>query len=322
MGNYTQNYADLHVHLEGTVTPSTLRELAQKNGVDLSAPTQFLEGIIVPGPQTRLLNEPFSGDFRDFILRYVKIVSCIRSAEDLLLIGRRYLEAASTDGVIAADIYLSPSTLLRLGVGQDEIARGLLEIQALASRDYNFRIRWIFDIVRGTGLSGMETIDAATHLRDAGVNVVYIGLGGMEAGNSAKPFKAAFDRARDRGFRILAHAGETAGAKSIWETIETANPERIGHGITCLEDPKLVAHIREKNIVLEVCPWSNILLGICDEQTHPIKQLIDAGLQIVICSDDPGIFGRSLKCNYELAEKLHIGSDSLEEIRRRSLVLI
>ena len=321
VGNYTQKLADLHVHLEGTVTPVTLKELARKNRVDLAAPTDFLGGIEIPAPKKSSLSGPFSGDFREFILLYVKIVSCLRDAEDLIFVGEKYLEAATAEGVVAADIYLSPSTLLRLGVEQGEIRKGLIAIQDLASRSYDFRIRWIFDFVRGTGLDGFETVDVATALRDSGVNVVYIGLGGMEANNPAKPFKAAFAEARSRGFRILAHAGETAGPESIWETIEVAKPERIGHGITCLSDPQLVDYLKENDIVLEVSPWSNVLLGICDKASHPLPQLLQAGLKVVICSDDPGIFGRSLLSNYELSKKLGVSSDLLEKSAALALAI-
>lgn len=321
VGNYTQKLADLHVHLEGTVTSSTLQELARKNRVDLSAPTQFAPGIEIPAPPPRLLSAPFSGDFREFILLYAKIASCLRDADDLLLVGQSYLEKATAEGVIAADIYLSPSTLFRLGLDPEEIRRGLLSIQELASRRYDFRIRWIFDIVRGVRLDGMETVNAATELRDRGVNVVYIGLGGMEAGNPAKPFKAAFAEARTRGFRILAHAGETAGAESIWETIDAAAPERIGHGISCLADPKLVTHLIDNEIVLEVSPWSNVLLQVCEAEKHPLPALYEAGLKIVLCSDDPGIFGRSLLSNYEFAEKLGVKSDLLEKSTQLALTL-
>lgn len=319
--NKAQSYADLHVHLEGTVTPQTLEDLARKNRVNLSAPTEFLEGITIPAPSPASRSGPFLGDFREFILLYVKIVSCVKDAEDLFVIGQRYLEAATAEGVVAADMYLTPSTLMRLGVTTDQIREGLLQIQEHACSAHKFRIRWIFDVVRGTGLSGVETVETATELRDAGVNVEYIGLGGMEANNPAKSFKQAFDLARDRQFRILAHAGETAGAESMWETIEAANPERIGHGISCLEDPKLVRYLQEREIVLEVCPWSNILLGLYDEDNHPIQRLIDAGLRIVICSDDPGIFGRSLKSNYEIAKKRGVTSDLLDEARLLSLTL-
>lgn len=304
--------SELHVHLEGTVEYATLLELAEQNNVELEAPT-FLNGfsIAAPSPEQLLAYScgGFTGSFYDFICLYLKISSCIRSADDLALIARRYAERAVIDGIIAAEIYVTPSTLLALGLPEDSLVQGLM----LAERELALRgikPSWIFDIVRNSPLGGELTVDLATSFRERGVAVSTIGLAGLEAGHGAQRFESAFQIARERGFKIYAHAGETAGPESIWETLQFIKPERIGHGVTALQDKKLLAELKARDILIEVCPWSNIQLGVCSTE-HPIAEMYESGLNLVVASDDPGIFAKGLVDNLLLCEDLGLKAENL-----------
>lgn len=163
-----------------------------------------------------------------------------------------------------------------------------------------------------------ETIKMAIDARKKGVNVFAIALAGYEAKKEAKYFVDAFKKARAEGFQTLAHAGETLGPENIWQTIKELEVTRIGHGVRAVEDEQLLDYIARNEIVLEVCPWSNIYLGVSDED-HPIAKLDKHGIKIVIGSDDPGIFSKDLNDNYALSEKL--GLKNLERIAKNSLEL-
>lgn len=309
--------AELHVHLEGTVTGELLRTLADRNGVDLTAPTIFPGFPPIPAPS---LLTPFQGNFLEFISLYVKISQAIKERRDIEDIARAYLSVAKEEEIVAADIYVTPTTLTALGCSEAELAAGLLLAQNLAAQA-GVRFTWIFDIVRNGRFPGEATVEIATRLRDQGVAVNSIGLAGLEAGYPASPFRYAFKLAHDRGFKVVTHAGETAGPESIWETIEVASPTRIGHGITAINETKLIEELKRREITLELSPWSNILLKNSAPEEHPLVKLISAGVDVVLASDDPGIFGRSLNDNYLWASEHGVDDLTLSQIAERSLML-
>ena len=297
--------------------------MAARNGIDLNAPTLLRyseeKQITLPAPHAPLT--PFTGSFPEFIYRYVKISSAIHSADDIALLVERYAAQAMREGVVAAEIYVTPTTLLRLNLPEEELYRGLLRAEQLAADRHGVSVGWIFDIVRNSPVPGGETIDLALRARSAGINIESIGLAGMERGYPAPPFAEDFKRAAAHGFRVLAHAGETAGAESIAATIASLNPARIGHGVRVVESPELMAQLRASGVPLEVCPWSNVLLGVFSEADHPVAELIAAGLNVVIASDDPGIFGKSLLENYLFAAERGVDTETLATLAAASLTL-
>lgn len=309
--------AELHAHLEGTVSGETLRALAARHNVALDAPTVFPGFPPIPAP---VLEFPFSGNFMQFIALYVKISSCLQTAEDLEFLAREYAASAAAEGIIAAELYVTPMTLISLGMPEPELVSGLLKAER-AGKAAGVSLSWIFDIVRNSPLPGEPTVEVATRVRECGVSVRSIGLGGLEAGHPAGRFREAFRTARDRGFQILAHAGETAGAESVWETLDTVSPTRIGHGIRAIDDPQLLEEIRRREITLEVSPWSNLLLQNATAEDHPLRRLLDAGVDVVLAADDPGIFGRNLVDNFAWAEDHGVPLRELEALAKRSVEL-
>lgn len=313
--------AELHVHLEGTVDLALLARLAEKNRVSLSAPTNFSPTLVIPPPSAKLLAAPFRGTFHEFISLYLKISECIRGAEDIELIAEAYARNAAEENITHAEVYVTPSTLARLGLHDDELGGGLLAAQDIATTRYGIELNWIFDVVRNGSTPGHETLECASRLRSAGVRVCAIGIAGLEAGYLASPFRDVFQQARKRGFSVYAHAGETAGPESVWDTLESLAPDRIGHGIRSMGDTSLVDYLREHRTPLEVCPYSNIALGVCGHKDHPVREMIELGLYVVLCSDDPGIFGKSLSENYLYAFEQGVSFETLKAVAERSLEL-
>ncbi len=313
--------ADLHVHFEGTVGAETLRELAARNDVSLNAPTTLGAYPPIPPPAERNVKGPFSGEFFEFIKLYVKISSTIRTRADFVLVAEKFGGECAAENVKGVEMYFTPTTFLGLGLGEDQITAGLLAAEEVLAKKFGIELRWIFDIVRNAPLPGEETVEIAKRLRADGVAVTAVGLAGLEAGYPAKPFATALGLAREAGFKIYAHAGETSGAPSVWETLELVAPDRIGHGVRAAEDHELLNEIRERNIPLEVCPWSNVALGVCAENKHPLPALLANEVPLVLASDDPGIFGRSLSENYLLAYNSGVSVETLEELAGKSLAL-
>lgn len=321
----TLKKAELHAHLEGTVDLELLGMLARKNRVALDTPTSLSTStgrtFVVPPPMSTTLSRSFAGSFSEFIRLYVKISSCIQSAEDLVLIARRYARSAADESVVHAELYVSATTLLALGLSEPELFAGLREAEAAARNEGGVELRWIFDIVRNSGEPGELVLEIAKRAREAGVRIAALGIAGLEDGFPASAFRSVFGRARDDGFRVLAHAGETAGAESVRDTLDALRPDRIGHGVRALEDTELVAELAARAIPIEVCPVSNVALGISPPGAHPVKQMLDVGLRVVLASDDPGIFGKTLDENYLAAARCGVSRDELEKIAADSLAI-
>jgi aminodeoxyfutalosine deaminase len=187
----------------------------------------------------------------------------------------------------------------------------------IARDRYGVEMRWIIDIVRNFhahGFDGMETAEMAVSGRDGGV--IALGLGGLEPGFPPELFVDAFTYAIEQGVHSIPHAGEASGPESVWGALRSLKAERIGHGIRSIDDPDLVAYLREHQIPLEVCPISNVCTGVVDRlESHPIRRLYDAGVFITVNSDDPPMFNTTLTNEYlALAQTLNFTVDEIEQL--------
>jgi aminodeoxyfutalosine deaminase len=296
--------AELHVHLEGSIRPATLLRLADRNGFDL--PAQDVDG----------LREFYRfRDFAHFIEVYITITRCLQTVDDYRLIVYEFGADCARQNVRYAEVTFSILTNVTLaGLPWQDILGGLNDGRAQARSEFGVELRWVFDIVRDLPDTQDTVVEIALAARDQGV--VALGLGGSEARFPADLFPRSFERAREAGLARVPHSGETAGPESIWSTLRLLHADRIGHGVRCVEDTSLVSHLREHQIPLEVCPTSNICLGVYPDYTsHPLRELWDQGLYVTVNSDDPPLFDTDLEHEYQiLVDHFGLTADELERI--------
>lgn len=297
--------AELHVHLEGAIQPATLLTLARRNNVPL--PYDTVEG----------LREWFLfRDFLHFIEVYVAITRCLRSPADYELIVHEFGAEMARQNVRYAEVTFTPGTHHRLGVPFDAYFAGLTRGRERAREEFGVEMAWIFDIVRDNPEPDHADYTLWAALEGRRDGVVALGLGGYEAPNPPDRCAPWFDRARAEGLHSIPHAGETGGPQSVWSAIRLLGAERIGHGVRCIEDPALVEYLREHAIPLEVCPTSNIRLGLFPSlDQHPFRFLHDSGVPVTVNSDDPPLFNTTLNNEVSLlAEPFGFDVPTMDEI--------
>jgi adenosine deaminase len=295
----------LHVHLEGSMRPRTVLELADRYGVDLP------EGLREGRYEFR--------DFTHFIAEWVAGLRCLRRPEDVRRIAYEFCEDQAADGVRYAEVSFSlPEHSVRSG-DWDAPVLAVLDGFANGRRDFGIVCRPYVDIVRGVGmqLSRMAMESAVRH-RDDGV--IGIGLGGDER-HPASDYAYLFRYAVERGLRSLPHAGETAGPESVWSALDDLRANRIGHGIRSLEDPDLVERLRDGRIPLDVCPTSNAMTRVASSiERHPLPAMLEAGLLVTLNADDPSMFHAPLSGEYRLAREVFgMDDEALADLARNAV---
>jgi adenosine deaminase len=298
---------ELHVHLEGSIQPETLLQLADRNHVMLPATT--VEGLRQWYTFT---------DFAHFIEIYITTSSCICSAEDIELVAREFLRGQAAQNIVHSEVTFTPYTHFSLNrhlLFEEQLA-ALSRARAWAAAELGISVGWVLDISRN-----VRPLEHGLTVADWAINgmadgVVALGLGGPEISHPPGLFEASFDRARRAGLASVPHAGETVGPESIWDALRSLNAQRIGHGVRCLEDPSLVAELRERQIPLEVCPTSNVCLGVAASiAEHPLPRLLDAGLYVTINSDDPPMFNTTLTDEYlKIVAAFGLTAESLQQL--------
>ncbi|HEY4364130.1 MAG TPA: adenosine deaminase [Bryobacteraceae bacterium] len=273
-------FAELHLHLEGAIEPETLREID---------PSLTLEEIAA---------ETTYSDFMGFLNSYVWVNRKLLSPGHYAIAARRLFEHLQTQDVDYAEVTLSAGVILWKKQDLAAVFDAISREAALSP----IAVRWILDATRQWGAEAAAPVfDFAAGRQPEGV--VAIGIGGIEAEGPALWYRDLYAKARDRGLRLLAHAGETTGPESVWQALEIG-AERIGHGIRSIEDPRLVQHLRDHQIPLEVCITSNARTGsVASIADHPVRKLFDAGVPIVLNTDDPALFECTLKSEFDLARR-------------------
>jgi aminodeoxyfutalosine deaminase len=306
---------ELHVHLEGSIQPTTLLTLAERNGVELPART------------VADLQKWFNyRDFDHFIDIYVLITQCLKTSEDYELITYEFGANMARQNIRYAEVTFSPGThYSTFGIPYETYFTGLTRGRERALADFGVEIRWVFDIVRNvedeTRNRKLADYTTAVAIESQADGVVALGLGGAEVGYPPERFAEWFTRARKAGLHSVPHAGETVGPASIWGALQQLGAERLGHGVRAIEDPQLVAYLAEQHIPLELCPTSNVRLGVYpDLARHPFTSLQAAGIPITINSDDPPLFNTTLQQEVDLlASDFHFDLKTINDILLNSV---
>jgi adenosine deaminase/aminodeoxyfutalosine deaminase len=269
--------AELHLHLEGSIEPETLAEIAPGRSLDeVRAKYRY-------------------SDFSGFLQAFKWVVQHLNSPDDYALAARRLFESLRRQNVRYAEVTLSAGVVLWR---KQSFAAVYDAVTAEAARS-GVEIWWVLDAVRQFGLEPAWEV-ARLAAERVGDRVVAFGIGGDEAAAPAGQFRDIFRFALDHGLKLVPHAGEACGPESIWEALE-GGAHRIGHGIAAAQDTALMRHLREADIALEVCVSSNVCTGVRTRETHPVRRLFDAGVPMVLASDDPAMFATSLSGEYALA---------------------
>ena len=300
--------AELHLHLEGCIEPATLRELGRRRGLASGAMSD-----------AELAERYRYDDFLGFLMAFKWVVQHLETPEDYGLVAARLLERLHEQGVAYAEIYFSAGIAVKRNLAVEAIFDALEEAQGRAEQHCGIRARWIVDAVRQFGPEAAEqVVRLAARWRERGV--VGIGLGGSEEEGPPHLFRRAYEMARAEGLRLTVHAGETTGPEAIWEAIRELGPDRIGHGCSAVEDPTLLEYLRDRQIPVEVAVTSNYATGAVGAGTpHPVRRMFEAGLLVVINSDDPAMFHTSLNAEYQrLAERHGFTAAELRRLARNS----
>jgi adenosine deaminase/aminodeoxyfutalosine deaminase len=292
--------ADLHLHLEGSIDPATLLELRKRHGK---------EGTLAEMEQLYRYR-----DFPGFLQAFKTVTEDLQAAEDYELITYQLMKKLKAENVLHAEVYVSVGICLHRQQDFAALFEGLDRGRDRGERDFGISLLWIFDAVRQFGAEAARPVfELAASYRDR--HVVGIGIGGDEQKAPPELFREVYAYAAESGLRLTAHAGEYAGAESVWGALNL-RAERIGHGLTAAQDPELV----ERQIPLEICLTSNLRTGCCASLAeHPVRNYFDQGVMITLNTDDPAMFGTSLAREYQLAQQTFAFTDEhLRELARNS----
>jgi aminodeoxyfutalosine deaminase len=293
---------ELHVHLEATIRPETLLEIARRNDYRLPATTP-----------TELAQLYRYRDFAHFMAVWTLTTNALRHYDDFRQVVVDYAAEASRHGAVYIEGIFSPIERVWRGVDWDEIFAGYCDGAAEARELHGVDVRLTPDITRGASLDdAFEAVRHAVAYRDRGI--VGIGLGGEEDLYPPEPFAPAFREAKHGGLASVPHAGEVVGPVSVRGALEELEADRIRHGIRAVDDPGLVREISGRRLVLDVCPISNLRTGaVRSLEEHPLPQLIAAGVQCSISTDDPEMFDTDLSREYAAAASLGLSPRSFYE---------
>ncbi|POX63775.1 adenosine deaminase [Streptomyces sp. Ru62] len=287
--------AELHVHHVGSASPRIVSELAARH-----------PDSKVPSDPEALADYFTFTDFAHFIEVYLSVVDLIRTPEDVRLLTYEVARDMARQQVRYAELTITPFSSTRRGIDARAFMDAIEDARKAAEAEFGTVLRWCFDIPGEAGLeSAEETVRLATDDRLRPEGLVSFGLGGPEIGVPRPQFKPYFDRAIAAGLRSVPHAGETTGPETVWDALTELRAERIGHGTSSARDPKLLAHLAEHRVPLEVCPTSNIATrAVRTLEEHPLKEFARAGVLVTINSDDPPMFGTDLNNEYAVAARL------------------
>ena len=301
-------FAELHLHLEGTLEPETILRLAERNRIDL------------PYADVDELSAQYDfADLQSFLNLYYANMATLQTAADFAEMTDAYLARAALAGVRHAEVFLDPQAHLSRGIALEEVMDGVSGALASSMATHGVSSGLIVAMLRDhSAESAMDVLEAVVAL---GTPIVGIGLDSAEVGHPPSKFVDVFARARAEGLHLVAHAGEEGPPSYIWEALDLLRVERVDHGIRCLEDDALVERLVSERTPLTVCPLSNVRLRAVDHiADHPLSAMLRRGLNVSVNSDDPAYFGGYLDDNVTaVRDALGLDEAALTTLARNSV---
>lgn len=297
---------ELHLHLEGAAPPAFIRGLAKEKRLDIA-------GIFDEGGAYKY------ADFWDFLKVYEAATSALQKPEDYARLTLAVLEESAASGVVYSETFLSPDFCGGRDMGAwREYLHAIREAADAAERSMGITLRGVVTCIRHFGPEkARETARCAADT--AGDWIVGFGIAGDEKVMAPKDFLWSFDCAREAGLRLTAHAGEWGGPQSVRDAVNDLGVERIGHGVRAIEDLALVDELAERGVVLEVCPGSNVALGLYpDFRSHPIGQLYDRGVKVTVSTDDPPFFHTTMAREFDMLHRAFDWDDGVFDTLNRT----
>ncbi|PYE17383.1 adenosine deaminase [Williamsia limnetica] len=300
--------AELHLHLEGTLEPETIFELAERNKITL------------PYSDVDELKALFEfADLQAFLDLYYANMSTLRTAADFAEMTDAYLTRAAIAGVRHAEVFIDPQAHLLRGIALEEVLEGVTSALDASVANHGMSSGLIVSMLRDQSAeSAMNVLDGVIAL---GTPILGIGLDSAEVGHPPSKFVEVYAKARAEGLHLVAHAGEEGPPEYIWEALDLLGVERIDHGIRCMEDERLVERLTAERVPLTVCPLSNVSLkAIGRLSDHPLESMLRRGLNVSVHSDDPSYFGGYIDDNFrEVSDALDLDVDDLVTLARNSV---
>ena len=283
--------AELHIHIEGSLEPELLFELAERNGISLRYASV---------EEVRWAYD-FS-DLQSFLDLYYEGMQVLLNERDFYDLTWAYLQKVSAQNVRRAEVFFDPQAHTDRGVPLESVITGIRRALEDGEQQLGISSELIMCFLRHLSAeAAMETLHASLPFWKW---IVAVGLDSSEVGHPPEDFKAVFDEARKHGLLTVAHAGEEGPPEYIWQALDDLKVSRVDHGVRCVEDPKLVERLREEQIPLTVCPLSNVKLRVFDSiQDHNLKRMLDLSLRVTVNSDDPAYFGGYMDENFEAVRK-------------------
>ncbi len=279
--------AELHLHIEGTFEPELMFELAERNGISL------------PYESVEVLHKAYDfSNLQDFLDIYYQGMNVLRTEQDFYDLTMAYLLKVSVQAVSHVEIFFDPQGHVERGISFETALNGIYSALQQGQKEFGISFGIIMCFLRHLDEDdAFKTLEMALPHKH---KIIGVGLDSSETGNPPSKFERVFAKARDEGFHVVAHAGEEGPPEYIIEALDLLKVERVDHGNTCLKDADLVKRLVAEKMPLTVCPLSNTKLCVVDDMhNHPLPDMLKAGLQVMINSDDPAYFGGYLNENYE-----------------------
>ena len=303
----TVKKAEIHVHLEATITPQLCKKFAKRNNHEIP---------------DEMFGSEYAyqwGDFYDFIKKYDIVTSVIHTPEDYFELTYEYLKECAANNVLYVEAMISSTHAKAEGMTYDSVLEGVYNASKKAEEDFGIVSRYIMNGIRHLGPESVQNT-AREVLDNPHPYLVGFGLAGDELHFPPNLFVKTFDMLKEEKFPISVHAGEWDGPENIRNAINLLHPTRLGHGVRSIEDPELVKEIIDKDIILETCPTSNIATKIYENyESHPVKTLFDQGVKVTVNSDDPPFFNATIQGEYEVMEDLGLNKDQLTSLTRNAI---